>query len=80
MITSSNIISKIKSNIIFYLKKDDINAAGSRTAARSKVEIFVAIVNGWKPLTLVIKSFISNVAAVLDPSLSQLMINIRAAK
>ena len=80
MRTSSNIISKIKSNIIFYLKKDDINAAGSRTAARSKVEIFVAIVNGWKPLTLVIKSFISNVAAVLDPSLSQLMINIRAAK
>ena len=80
MITSSNIISKIKSNIIFYLKNDDINAAGSRTAARSKVEIFVAIVNGWKPLTLVIKSFISNVAAVLDPSLSQLMINIRAAK
>ena len=79
MITS-NVISKIKSNVIFYLKNDDINAAGSRTAARSKVEIFVAIVNGWKPLTLVIKSFISNVAAVLDPSLSQLMINIRAAK
>ena len=80
MITSSNIISKIKSNIIFYLKKDDINAAGSRTAARSKVEIFVAIVNGWKPLTLAIKSFILNVAAILNLSLSQLMINIRAAK
>ena len=80
MRTSSNIISKIKSNIIFYLKKDDINAAGSRTAARSKVEIFVAIVNGWKPLTLAIKSFILNVAAILNLSLSQLMINIRAAK
>ena len=30
---------------------------GSRTATTSKVELFVIIVNGWKPLTIIIKSF-----------------------
>ena len=42
---------------------------GSRTAATSKVELFVIIVNGWKPLTIITKSSILNVAAVLDPLL-----------
>ena len=43
--------------------------SGSRTAAAFKVEHFVVIVNGWKPLPIIIKSFIFDVAAVLDPPL-----------
>ena len=42
---------------------------GSRTAATSKVELFVIIVNGWKPLTIIKKSSTLHVAAVLDPPL-----------
>ena len=44
---------------------------GSRTAATSKIEHFVIIVNGWKPLTIIIKSSILDVAAVLDPPLRE---------
>ena len=40
---------------------------GSRTAATSKVEIFVIIVDGWKLLTIITKSSTLDVAAVLDP-------------
>ena len=39
---------------------------GSRTAAASKMGCFVIIVNGWKPLTIITKRFILDVAAVLD--------------
>ena len=42
---------------------------GSRTAATSKMERFVIIVNDWKPLTIITKRSILNVAAVLDPPL-----------
>ena len=42
---------------------------GSRTAAASKVELFVIIVNGWRPLTIITKSSTLDVAAVLDPPL-----------
>ena len=42
---------------------------GSRTAATSKMERFVIIVNGWKPLTIITKHSILDVAAVLDPPL-----------
>ena len=42
---------------------------GSRTAATSKMERFVIIVSGWKPLTIITKHFILDVVAVLDPSL-----------
>ena len=42
---------------------------GSRTAVRSKVELFVIIVNGSNPLTIITKSSTLNVEAVLDPSL-----------
>ena len=42
---------------------------GSRTAATSKMEHFVIIVNGWKPLTIITKSSILDVAVVLDPPL-----------
>ena len=41
----------------------------SRTAAASKMEHFVIILNGQKPLTVITKSSILDVAAVLDPSL-----------
>ena len=42
---------------------------GSRTAATSKMELFVIIVNGWKPLTIITRRSILDVAAVLDPPL-----------
>ena len=43
---------------------------GSSAAATSKMECFVIIVNGWKPLTIITKCSILDVAAVLDPSLT----------
>ena len=46
-----------------------ITRGGSRTAATSKMERFVIIVNGWKPLTIITKRSILDVAAVLDPPL-----------
>ena len=42
---------------------------GSRTAATSKMERFVIIVNGFQPLTIITKRSILGVAAVLDPPL-----------
>ena len=48
---------------------------GSRTAAASKVELFVIIVNGWKPLTIITKSSTLDAAAVLDPPLVTSNIN-----
>ena len=43
---------------------------GSRTAATSKMDLFVIIVNYWKSSTINIKSSILDVAAVLDPALA----------
>ena len=40
---------------------------GSRTAAISKMERFVIIVNGWKSLTIITKRSILDVTAALDP-------------
>ena len=42
---------------------------GSRTAATFTMELFVIIVNDWKPLTIITKCSILDVAAVLDPPL-----------
>ena len=42
---------------------------GSRTAATSKMELFVIIVNGFQWLTIMTKCFILDVEAVLDPPL-----------
>ena len=47
------------------------NRGGSRTAATSKMELFVITVIGWKPLTIITKSSILDVAAVLDPPLGK---------
>ena len=44
--------------------------AGSRVAATSKIERFVIIVNGRKPLTIITKRSILDVAAALDPPLT----------
>ena len=44
---------------------------GSRAAATSKMECFMIIVNGWKPLTIITKHSILNVAAALDPPLNR---------
>ena len=40
--------------------------AGSRTAATSKMELFVIILNGFQPLAIITKSSILDAAAVLD--------------
>ena len=40
-----------------------------RTTATSKVELFVIIVNGFQPLTIITKSSTLDVAAVQDPPL-----------
>ena len=47
----------------------------SRAAATSKMERFVIIINGWKPLTIITKRSILNVAAALDPPLSYWLTN-----
>ena len=48
---------------------EQISRGGSRTAATSKMERFVMIVNGFQPLTIVTKHSILVVAATLDPPL-----------
>ena len=54
--------------ITMYIGKADIRG-GSRAAATSKMERFVIIVNGGKPLTIITKRSILDVAAALDPPL-----------
>ena len=43
---------------------------GSRTAATSKKDRFVTIINSWKPLTIITKRSFLDVAAALDPPLN----------
>ena len=50
----------------------NLRRGGSRTVATSKMKRFVIIVNGWKPLTIITKRSILDVAAVLDPPLLRL--------
>ena len=52
-----------------YFAKESGNRGGSTAAATSKMERFVIIVNDWKPLTIITKRSILDVAAVLDPPL-----------
>ena len=52
------------------LQRDiSVTRGGSRTAATSKMVCFVIIVNSCKPLTIIIKDSILDVAAALDPPL-----------
>ena len=53
----------------FMAKYNNITRGGSRAVATSKMERFVIIVNGWKPLTIITKRSILDVAAALDPPL-----------
>ena len=46
-------------------------SGGSRTAATSKMELFVIIVKGFQPLTIITKCSILDVAAVLDATLNK---------
>ena len=46
-----------------------IGRGGSRTAATSKMERFVIIVNNFQPLTIITKPSILDAVAVLDPPL-----------
>ena len=46
-----------------------VGNGGSRTAAASKMELFVIIVNGFEPLTIITKCSILDIAAVLNPPL-----------
>ena len=50
---------------------------GSRAAATSKMEHFVIIVNGWKPLTVITKGSILDVAAALDPLTTTIVFDTR---
>ena len=50
-----------------YLISNTSCRGGSRTAATSKMERFVIIVNGWKPFTIITKRSILEVAEVLGP-------------
>ena len=53
----------------------DNSRGGSRTAATPKMECFVIILNSWKPLTIITKLSIFDVATVLDPPLSSFFSN-----
>ena len=52
-----------------------ISRCGSRTAATSKIELIVIIVNGFQPLTIITKCSIFGVTAVLDPCLNAVVKN-----
>ena len=47
--------------------KTSLTRGGFRPAATSKMERFVIIVNDWKPLTIITKRSILDVATALDP-------------
>ena len=68
------LIRWITSGALFELmtQQYDRISGGYRTATTSKVKLFVIIVNGWKPLTIITKSSTLDIAAVLDPSLPSL--------
>ena len=57
------------SSVVMFFSSID----GSRTAATTKMERFVIIVNGFQPLTIITKRSILDVAAVLDPPLSSVI-------
>ena len=63
-------------SFVALIKKALAIRGGSRTAATSKIERFVIIVNGFQPLTIITKRSILDVAAVLDPPLAMILYNI----
>ena len=55
---------------ICQLYYSNIGRGGSRTAATSKMKLFVIIVNGFQPLPIITKCSILDVVAILDPPLT----------
>ena len=53
-------------SIIFISQPYEGCRGGSRAVATSKMKRFVIIVNGWRPLTIITKRSILDVAAALD--------------
>ena len=58
----------------FHVTKKTTFRGGSRTAPTSKMDRFVMIVNSWKLLTIITKRSILDVAAVLDPLLTLIIL------
>ena len=54
-----------------------VSRGGSRTAATSRMELFVIIVNGFQPLNIITNGSKLGVAAVLDPLLN-LIVGLKA--
>ena len=59
-------VSVIFEKSITYFFFHKLSRGGSQTLATAKMEFFVALVNGWKPLTNVTKSSILDITGVLD--------------
>ena len=59
-------------DLILLVSLNTKSRGGSRAAAASKMERFVIMVNDWKPLNIITKPSILEVAAVLDPPLKSL--------
>ena len=73
------ILKNLVNNKINYYSRDILSnqmsvRGGSKIAAPSKMERFVIIVNGFQSLTIITKSSILDVAAVLDPPLSVMLL------
>ena len=76
-LNESKLLLTYNYNLTIFMRKmigmlllQDTTRGGSRTAATSKMEHFVIIVNGWKPFTVIRKCSILDVAAVLDPPMT----------
>ena len=65
--------------LIIILKREHVFRGRSKTAATSKVELFVIIVNGFQPLTIITKSSTLDVAAALYPPLGKVKHELRLA-
>ena len=82
---NDNVNGKVNDNvngnyIIFTIENTKLYVpvrGGSRTAATSKLELFVIIVKGLKPLTIITKSSTLDVATVLDPPLPVVTLSAR---
>ena len=61
------IFEKWNVHVLFQCEKWSSGRGGYRTAATSKMEHFVIIVNDWKSVTIITKCSILEVAIVLDP-------------
>ena len=76
LIPASSLILVLKLSFFILIlstaRHDASIRGGSRTAATSKMECFVIIVNGFQRLTIITKCSILDVAAALDPTLNMI--------